>query len=265
MSAKCIVCNCDTRSRVHKAARIARQFATGIARSIAQTPANFIHVSELAMNVARPYLPRGATHFVVPNPCDVTWTGRVDVRHNRAFVFVGRLQREKGVIDFAEAARRAGVPAIFLGNGPERGSIQAVYPSAVIRPWGSSDSVENTLREARCLVLPSRWNETFGLTVAEAQAIGVPSIVARNSGASQLVQHSGGGVVVEGGSIDQLANEIRCLAADDERVALLGRMAYDAHSNRLLDERTYGKQLIECYAEILRCQRAYSPLTQPSC
>jgi glycosyltransferase involved in cell wall biosynthesis len=251
MSAACILCNCGTRSRVHKAVRVARHGAMNAALSRPERSGIFIHVSDFAARAARAHLPPGSSHFVVPNPCGTAGGEAVDVRRNKTFVYVGRLQREKGVLDFARASREAGVPALFLGDGPEAQRIRMLNPSAEIRPWGTDGAVEAALKEARCIVLPSRWSETFGLTVLEAQAHGVPAIVARNSGAAEAVERARGGLVVEGGNVDQLADAVRTVAHDDDLASDCGRRARLSYSSGYWSPTCYGERLTACYEAIL--------------
>ena len=100
----------------------------------------------------------------------------MDVANNRTLLVLGRLDAEKGVMLAAAAAQQAGLPIVFAGDGPLRarggggrrhGHRLAGRRTAYGRHW----------RQARCLVFPSRWYETFGLVVEEAAARGVPAIV----------------------------------------------------------------------------------------
>src|SRR5262249_36235399 len=70
MSVNCVIRDCDSRSRAHKAIRVFRHVA--LWRAIGHTarePA-VIHVSRAAEAVAKPLLPAGMRHYVVPNPVD---------------------------------------------------------------------------------------------------------------------------------------------------------------------------------------------------
>jgi glycosyltransferase involved in cell wall biosynthesis len=256
MSLPCIASNCDTRSPAHKAIRVVRQIATIMAVASAQKPINLIHVSAFAGDVARRRAGPHMRHFVVPNPGSNARGMQTNVKTNRAFVYIGRFQQEKGVLDFAKAARRVNVAALFLGDGPEAERIRELHPEAEVRPWGGAGAVQCALGEARCLVLPSRWYETFGLTVLEAQARGVPAIVARNSGAAEIIDNSGGGVVLENITVASLAETVGRLASDDMAVEQLGRQAYDHFSADHWSPAAFSTRLIECYRAILQSQVA---------
>jgi glycosyltransferase involved in cell wall biosynthesis len=119
-----------------------------------------------------PLLPADTRLHYLPNPVDLEDRGPADVTANDTFVFIGRLSQEKGAAVFAEAARRAGVKALFVGDGPMRQAILSAAPGAAITGWVDNAQVRAHLRRARALVFPSLWYETFGLSVHEALAIG---------------------------------------------------------------------------------------------
>jgi len=43
------------------------------------------------------------------------------------------------------------------------------------------------MKGARALIFPSRWYETAGLTILEAQALGVPCLVSKNCAGREFV------------------------------------------------------------------------------
>jgi glycosyltransferase involved in cell wall biosynthesis len=245
LSTACIVANCDSRHYGFKAVRLLRHgtMTTALGRQGLSTLC-MIHVSEFARSVAQPLLPSGTRHFVVPNPVDVPKRQPVAIRDNAEFVFVGRFTTEKRCVLFARAARQAGVPATFLGQGPEEQTIRAVNPGARIVPWGSAETVEQVLSTARALVFPSVWYETSGLVVAEALARGVPAIVSSSTGARDLIQDGVNGLLGEPGSLEALVAGLQRLQ-EAERAALMGENAFalywanpmsvSAHLGRLLD------------------------------
>ena len=74
-------------------------------------------------------------------------------------------------------------------------------------------SVAAHLRRATLFVLPS-WQEGFGIAAAEALAAGLPVVTTPSGGPEALVRDSGGGVVLEGFSAEELAATVRGLLAD---------------------------------------------------
>ncbi len=185
LSAACVARSCDKRHVAHKAYRLVRSAAQ---RHLARFPAtvrDYITLSARSSALLRPYLPDDARLYPLENITDVARGRPVDVAANRALVVLGRLDAEKGVTLAAEAARRAGLPITFIGDGPLRVEIEAM--GGRVTGWLPASEVAAELHQARCLLFPSLWYETFGLVVAEAAARGVPAIVSDISAAAERV------------------------------------------------------------------------------
>jgi glycosyltransferase involved in cell wall biosynthesis len=82
------------------------------------------------------------------------------------------------------------------------------------------------LKRASALILPS-YSENFGNVVLEAMAEGCPAIVTPEVGASEIVQRTGGGVVVEGRP-DTLAAGINALLAEPHTLRQMAERARSA-------------------------------------
>lgn len=96
-------------------------------------------------------------------------------------LFVGRLVAAKGVWDVLEAWRRAGtdLPLVFGGTGRLRTALEEA--GAEVTGWLDRAALSRLYRRARALVMPSRWQEPFGIVGLEALTMGVP-VVAWTSG-----------------------------------------------------------------------------------
>jgi glycosyltransferase involved in cell wall biosynthesis len=135
-------------------------------------------------------------------------------------VFAGRLIPEKrapAVVPAVGRARQAlpGLRATVFGDGPERDDVLAAIAreglDGVVRAPGfvAATEVEDALRTALCMLLPSR-REGYGLIVVEAAARGTPSIVVagEDNAAVELVEEGVNGTVAASASPDDLAAAI---------------------------------------------------------
>jgi glycosyltransferase involved in cell wall biosynthesis len=135
-------------------------------------------------------------------------------------VFAGRLIPEKRapavVTAVAEARKRLPeLRAKVFGDGPEREAVldtiaELGVGDAVDAPgFVRAEEVEYSMREALCLLLPSR-REGYGLVVVEASAAGTPSIVVRDpdNAATELVDNGENGFVAPSASPEDLAAAI---------------------------------------------------------
>lgn len=228
MSPACIACNCDSRSYAQKLYRVARQAMQTRAGQLPGGVKHFIHHSRLVRDVLAPYLPHGSRLHDIPVAVDAEQALPVAVGQNRDFVMVGRLSPEKGALLFSQAAVRAGIKPVFIGDGRERDSVLAVAPGAEITGWQTRAGVAARLLLARALVFPSLLYETFGLTVAEALARGIPVIVPDRSAAAELVQDGETGLLFRSGDAVSLASCLEMLKDSDHATAI-GQRAHERY------------------------------------
>ncbi|HWK45054.1 MAG TPA: glycosyltransferase family 4 protein [Stellaceae bacterium] len=249
LSVACALQRCDARSQVHKAVRLMRQADLPALWRRVGDRWGFIHISPGAAEVARPFLPETVRHFTILDPVDATPAPPVRVSGNRDFLYLGRLVPEKGCVDLATAAAD-GFGVSFMGEGPQEQAILAANSHARILPWGDAEAVDRAIGGARALVLPSIWQETFGMVVAEALARGVPAIVSDRVGALTLIDHGGNGLIYPAGDRAALR---RCLAilSDDQRAAAMGREAYDRYWAAPLSVSAHADALVQAYGEML--------------
>ncbi len=154
VSPRCLAASCDPQSRVHKAVRVARYVAqwAAITRHFADRPIAVVHVSDGSRARLEPIL-RGAPfhHHRIDNPVRVARAAPADPAAGDAIAFVGRFTREKGADLVAQAAHRAGLPSLFIGDGPLADEVRAV-PGADIVGWRAPG------RSRRCCAPgPGRW------------------------------------------------------------------------------------------------------------
>jgi glycosyltransferase involved in cell wall biosynthesis len=117
-------------------------------------------------------------------------------------LFVGRVVTAKGVHDAVSAWRRSGVelPLVVAGTGAERQAVEVA--GAELLGWLAHEELARLYRRARAVMVPSRWQEPFGISGLEALTFGVP-VVAYDSGGVRD-WHPGPGLV-PWGDVDALA------------------------------------------------------------
>jgi glycosyltransferase involved in cell wall biosynthesis len=225
MGAACITTNCDRASYAHKLVRVARQWRSDRALAACRD-LTFIHVSDFARRFAEPFLPKHARHVTVENMMEAERRAPAAVSKNSHVLFLGRFTQEKAADVLAVAARQAGVPVRFVGEGPLAARIAELNPDADLQGWVSADRVFDEIARARALVLPSIWFEPGPLVVAEARSIGVPVILARSTGPASWIVHGEDGLLVDGGDVAQLAAALSALR-HDATAASMGIAAYE--------------------------------------
>ena len=87
---------------------------------------------------------------------------------------------------------------------------------------GPTNQVERAYAAADAFVLPTPY-DAFGMVVTEAMASGLPVIVSREAGASELIQHGVNGLLLDdAGSVPELAGHMESLQRDRRWAAELG-------------------------------------------
>ena len=179
-----------------------------------------------------------ATHFAAPVAAgDVTAARRRTGVAEGGFLalFVGRLEREKGVPVLLDAWRRAGLPdgavLALAGDGPLRGEVEAAGGGVrALGPVAHAD-LPALYTAADVLVLPSvrtaTFTEPWGLVVNEAMHAGTPVIASDAVGAvpGGLVRDGRNGLVAPAGDAPALASRLRSLALNAELRERLGSAA----------------------------------------
>ncbi len=183
---------------------------------------------------------------VVPNPyADDVFVRTSSARRDRDLIFVGRLVSDKGVDRLVAAlgllAERGVTPGLtVVGDGPEIDALRAqastLGVAGRIRFVGRQvgPALVATLNEHRVLVVPSVWEEPFGVVVLEGLACGCVPLVARSGGLPDAVGDCG--MVVARDDPAALAQAIETLLADDAMLETY-RARADAHLARHTRER----------------------------
>lgn len=155
---------------------------------------------------------------VLPNPYRSDLFCRMDaVPRDRDIVFLGRLVSDKGVsvlVDALGQLARAGLrPSVTLvGDGPEEAALRAQVArlglAGQVQFAGRQDgqALVRLLNAHRLLVVPSVWEEPFGLVALEGLACGCVPVVARSGGLPEAVGRCG--VVFNKGSAPGLARAL---------------------------------------------------------
>jgi glycosyltransferase involved in cell wall biosynthesis len=111
-------------------------------------------------------------------------------------LWLGRFCPEKGPDLAIRACRAAGIPLVLAGKCNE--ASEAQYLADAIQPMLGSDvtlvtnadrpRTQRLLERARCLLMPIRWNEPFGMVMVEAMASGTPVVALRRGSVPEVVR-----------------------------------------------------------------------------
>ncbi len=161
----------------------------------------------------------------------------------RRLLFVGRLERRKGIHVLLEALpdllkKHPGWQCDIVGDTSVLARPGATFRDLFLEehahaPWAtrvvfhgsvSDDEVQQFYRRADLFVAPSLF-ESFGLIYQEAMQYGVPVVGCRAGGVPEVVEHEAHGLLVPPGDATALAAALDRLMSDDELRRGLGTRA----------------------------------------
>ena len=220
------------------------------------TPSRFARDRHASDGIAKPLtlLP----HFV-PVPTD----GELAVSTPAArpyFLYVGRLERLKGVQDLLEIfGEYRDADLLIVGSGDSAASLRAAaqsMPHVRFLDTVHPSAMGSYIRQAIALLVPSLCYETFALSAAEAMAYGTPVIGRRLGAVQELLEISGGGLTFE--SLTECRAAMERLRSEPDVRAAFGR------AGRSFAQREWSievhlaryEALVESHLELHRAQQA---------
>ena len=141
------------------------------------------------------------------------------------FVFLGRLVSDKGPDHAIRAIHRLvrlGVKThlTIIGSGPESFHLKQLVEEFQLQEsvefTGAlkGDTLVNTLNDHRFIIIPSIWEEPFGLVALEGMACGCLPIASNGGGLPEAIGNAG--VVFQRGNLDSLVSNMKRVLSDPD-------------------------------------------------
>jgi phosphatidylinositol alpha 1,6-mannosyltransferase len=162
--------------------------------------------------------------------------------------YVGRLAAEKQVEDLRVLQDIPGVRLVIVGDGPLRHSLEVALPSARFLGFLTGDRLARAMASFDLFVHPGE-SETFGQTIQEAMASGVPVVATGKGGPVDLVDSSRNGWLYRPGDLADLRARVADLTGDDAK-----RRAFALAARRSVEPRSWPRlcaRLVEHYEAAL--------------
>ncbi len=115
---------------------------------------------------------------------------------------------------------------------------------------GFTRNVNRELSKINLFVLPSLFGEGLPMVVLEAMAAGLPVVATRVEGVPEAVVHRGSGLLVEPGSVSQLARSIEEVVGGEVDYGALSRGARARHAD-LFSDTTMAAGVAAVYRDVL--------------
>jgi glycosyltransferase involved in cell wall biosynthesis len=144
-------------------------------------------------------------------------------------LFVGRLVREKDLLDLADAAlllksKKVDFKLVYVGEGPLEGELRERFPDAYFTGFLHGNALATWYASADIFAFPST-TETFGNVIQEASASGLPTVCVDQGGVVDLVNDNETGFISHANNPQDLASDIRYLIDHPEIRLQMGEKA----------------------------------------
>lgn len=190
-------------------------------------------------------------NFLFPDPQPGDRTGDYAL-------YVGRLDREKGIETLLKAWQAAGVamPLKVVGAGPLEPLLSdgALPQSVEYLGWQPPETVRALMGAGRFMVLPTEWYEGHPRTAVEAFARGLPVIASRIGAIPEIVEDARTGLLFTPGDADDLVAKIRHAAVNREQMAEIGMRGREEYLRRYTDTTNY-ERLIKIYEHCIEARQ----------
>jgi glycosyltransferase involved in cell wall biosynthesis len=193
--------------------------------------------------------------FIKPN--FVHSSGQIipaEKRENQ-FIFVGRLDKLKGVHILFEAWKKMGQTApklLVCGTGPmEEWCKEFIANNNVnieLKGFVSNDEARRLVGISKALILPSQWYEGFPMSIVEAFSVGTPVITSEGGNTGMVVVNEITGYKFKACSIEELIYAVKNIEATD--IIEWEKECLREYNNRYSSEQNY-KVIIQIYVDII--------------
>jgi len=192
---------------------------------------------------------------VIPNGVDLAAIPFGERPANPPYLlFAGRIAPEKGAADAIAIARAAGYRLIIAGGVYDQEYFSdRIQPSLMAHPDALTllgplphERVWSLMAGATAVLVPSQWEEPFGLAACEAQAAGAPVIAYARGGLRDIVADGETGSLIPPGDIAEAVASLPRVArmsrrACRERVAARFTLDWMAAAHEELYHRMLGR------------------------
>ena len=157
-------------------------------------------------------------------------------RHKKVIFAYSRAIKYKGIQVLIEAARvliheenRKDLMFLYCGDGPDLENFRKIVWKYDLGAYflcpGESNDIDTILKSVEMVVVPSLWQEPFGLAVIEAMATEKVVIASKVGGIVDIIEDSVNGYLLPAGNSEELAKKIAFVLDRPDRHKLIEKKA----------------------------------------
>lgn len=245
----CFICNCDSRNYLFKIFRNIRFFIQNNIVKFNKKINYLVTISNFSENILKNYF-KSSKIFRIYNPILINEKSeKINVIENDFFIFVGRIEIEKGIDVVCKTFSLNKKNIYIIGDGKDYFKIKNKYQdfkNIIFKGWQNHDNVLNYMKKSKILIFPSLWYEAAPLTILEALSQGLPCMVSKFCAAIDFVDDRTGWI------FDPYSNEIDLLINNltDAEINEKSKNSYDGFWKKPFTKTSYADNIKKMFIEI---------------
>lgn len=257
---KCITNKCCKGSYGLSAMMAAEQYFRNAFMNPAKYIDGFVYVSQFAKNKLEQYMPslKDKPNIVLYNLTDGISQDVSEVsKSERYYLFFGRLSYEKGIKTLISAFKETPQCRLKIaGTGPLENELKRFVQdnnmdNVEFLGYQSGKPLQELVRNAYFIIVPSEWYENNPMTIIEGYAAGVPVIGAKIGGIPEIIEDCKTGYLFECGNKEELVGLINKSDAMDreEYMAMCNQTL--AFAKEHFDRNKYYPRLMDFFKKFI--------------
>lgn len=239
----CKLCNCDSRNYIYKLYRNFRFSKQNKKFKFRERIDYLVTISETNENLLRKYFKK-SNIIRIYNPTSIDKKEeRVKCEEFDTYIYVGRVDKEKGIDLMCDAFLKANAKINILGNGNAYEELKSKYETRNIKfvGWVDHNTVIEYMKTSRALVFPCLLYEGAPLTIFEAQSQGLSCIVSKYSNGKDFINGENGRIY---DPYDPLSLVKLLKESKNEEIAAKSFSTFEMFWDKPYDKKLYAKNIM---------------------
>ena len=180
------------------------------------------------------------------------------IKHTGKILYAGRLSKEKGVeylLQSLKIINNQKAQLLIAGDGPERSKLEYLVKKLNLKDkvkflgFLNKSELQKLYENIDFMVLPSIWQEPFGLTGLESMSYARPVIAFNVGGINEYISDNKDGFLVEVFDVNKLAEKME-LFLNDKNILMKFSKESRKKARKFSDE-VFFKNIKKLYKEVL--------------
>ena len=162
------------------------------------------------------------------------------------FIYIGRLDEIKGINFLVEAWKEINenIDLYIIGTGPEEDRVKKFIRENNIKNikllgFMQIDKAFEIIQKSRAVIVPSKWNEPFGMVIIEAFSKGVPVIASKIGSIPYIATDKVDSLLINSNNKYELKEAVNDIFYNDKLCMLLGNNAYKTFEDKYTHFKNY--------------------------